>query len=52
MKKGKLKKALRTFVRRESFELTENLCDIFGIPKKSRMYKVRKHRNATQRETV
>lgn len=42
MEKYNIKKALRTFVRRESFELTENLCEVFGVPKHSRMYKVKR----------
>lgn len=42
MAKGDFRRSLRTFVRRESFELTDNLCDIFNIPKHSRMLKIKK----------
>lgn len=42
MEKYNIKTSLRTFVRRASFELTENLCEVFGVPRHSRMYKVKR----------
>jgi hypothetical protein len=48
MEKGKLKATLRTFMRRGTFVLSHNLCDVYGIPEGSRMFKVKRKRDATK----